>query len=281
MQWKCGVATPQSLLLFGLLFAPPSIAFAQQTSPTSAQPVDLSLDEILLRLQNNLTNYKSSVPNFFCDERVVSNMDLRGRPYTSTTTDSIFRLKRTIDPNGIHLNESREIKTVNKVPTHTETLRGPVIFAGAFSNALNVVSLDLKGCYEYRLIPNGLLNHAPALVIDYSLKETVVNDKICPGSEQHNGRAFIDPQTMQIVRLEMRTPEHQISAGTFGPWFWSIDYAPVVFDNKSFWMPETITSKAVAQSQNIDWSFVATYRNYHELNVTSRILPEVDLNPKQ
>jgi len=282
MLCKPGVVILLALLLTSLLITLPSPLVAQQTPLQSTQPPDLTLDDIFLRLQQNLDSYRASVPNFFCDERVVSNMTVSGRSYRRTTTDSIFRLKRSMtDSSYIQFTESREIKAVNKKPPQDQSLSGPAIFTGAFSDALNVVSLQFQRCYDYRLIPNQKLHHDDALVIDYALKDTVIDDKACPGPERHSGKVFIDPQTMQVVRLEMRTPNHESTSGALELWSWSIDYAPVAFNNNSFWMPKTITSTATANSEKIDWSFVATYSNYHKLTVTSRILPNVDYNPKQ
>lgn len=213
------------------------------------------------------------------------------QPYGRTTTDSIFRLRRSeasrsgIDTFGtdksIHrFIESREIKTVDKKPAKKQGLSGPAIFAGAFSNALQVVSLELRDCYDYHLVPHQHLHRRPVLVIDYALKDTSINNQACPGPEMNSGRAFIDPQTMEIVRLEQRTPDHEINPGIYGPWTWSIDYAEVIFNDKPFWMPKTVTSSATAKDSRLEWTFVATYRNYHKLIVTSRILPDVNYNPK-
>ena len=281
MQWKSRAAIIPPLFLISSLCASFSIVLAQ-SSPGPAKPVDL--DAILLHLQNNLTDYKSSIPNFFCDEQVISSMNVRGKHHAmanpNTTTNSIFRLERAADAQGSYLKESREIKAVNGVPTHINTMRGPTIFTGAFSNALEIVSLDLKHCYDYRLISGELPNHTAALVINYSLKEAAVKDETCPGPELHHGSAYVDPKTMRIVRLEMLTPKRQISPATYGPWFWTIEYAPVVFDNRSFWMPDTITSKATTETRSVEWDFTATYSHYHRLTVHSKILPNVDETPK-
>jgi len=296
MPSESGITIPRFLLLVGLLLALPSLLFARQSNPQPPKPADLTLEAILIRLQNNLTVYRATVPDFFCDEHVVSAMYIQHQPYGRTTTDSIFRLRRLearksltdksgADDSGadklIHrFIESREIKTVDKKPAKKQGLSGPAIFAGAFSNALQVVSLELSRCYNYHLVPHQRLHRRPVLVIDYALKDTAINDQACPGPEPHSGRAFIDPQTMEIVRMEQRTPNHEINPGVYGPWVWSIDYAEVIFNDTPFWMPKTVTSTATAKDSRFEWTFVATYRDYHKLTVTSRILPEVDYNPK-
>lgn len=267
-------------LSFTLLCTLCSTLLSQVTSTTIQSSADPSLDDILVRLQKNLIRYKTTVPNFFCDEHVVSELHASGRPFIYTVTDSTFRLERS-DASPLELKESREIKLINKKPETAQTLKGPAIFTGAFSDALDILSLDRKRCYDYHLGPSQRVHHKVLLVIDYTLKDTAIDDQSCPGPERHNGAAFIDPENMQVMRLEMHTPNHKISPGTYASWTWSIDYAPVVFDNEPFWMPTTITSRAEGITQRQDWSFVATYRNYHKLTVTSKILPDVDYNPKQ
>jgi hypothetical protein len=61
-----------------------------------------------------------------------------------------------------------------------------------------------------------------------------------------------------------------------GEWVLSVDYAPVVLDGRSFWMPATIASRTTSGRGSfhaIVWTFRASYSNFHKLEVTSRILP--------
>lgn len=279
----CETAITVSRILFGLLLVLPPHLSAQSTdSGSSTKPAEPTLNSILLHLQRNLDTYRASIPNFFCDEHLVSNMYVRSRRYLHTTTDSIFRLKRSDskNSNGLFL-ESRQIKTVDKRPAQDQTLTGPAIFSGAFSNALRTVSLEFQSCYDYKLILHKRLHGLAVVVVDYRLKESMRSNMNCPGPETNYGRAFVDPQTMRIVRLEQETPHHEINSGVYGPWRWSIDYAQVILNNKTFWMPKKITSKASSPAVATDWLFTATYRNYHELTVTSRILPGVNYDPKQ
>jgi hypothetical protein len=55
-----------------------------------------------------------------------------------------------------------------------------------------------------------------------------------------------------------------------------VDYAPVLLGGETFWMPSAITMRNVSGSGTFHmmiWSYKATYRNYHLMEVTSRILP--------
>ncbi len=272
------------ILLAALLAIRPSHAQQQPVdeSAQSAQTPDdtskeVPIEGILMRLQIHLWAYQSSVPDFFADERVYSFRNM-GAASVHTTTDSIFRLRRATDPSVRPplLVESREIRAVDGFPTHGDAIQGPSIFSGGFSSALDAVSMDELRCYDYRLITNARLHRKPVLAIDYDLKPSMVDDPGCPGPEPHSGRAFIDPDDLRVLRLEMKTPKHHMPDGSVVLWTWSIDYSPVNIDGKIFWMPKTIASKALSSDNSTEWGFEASYRNYHKTNVTSRIITNLD-----
>src|ERR1019366_972950 len=105
------------------------------------------------------------------------------------------------------------------------------------------------------------------------------NSANCLLQEKSEGRVFIDPGTMQITHMELTTPHHAIipdsnyASQVVGERVISVDYAPVVLDGQTFWMPATITSRATSAKGTyhaIAWSFKATYRNLPKLEVTSR-----------
>lgn len=134
------------------------------------------------------------------------------------------------------------------------------------------ISPDLKHCYDYKLESKPQqLRHTAVVVVDYALKEQTEAHSNCPVTEPVSGRAFVNPATMQIVRIEQTRPHHVVYQGKFGTWSWSVDYGLVDLDGKTFWLPDTISAQS-AQGY-LAWSFVATYRNYHLLAVHSTILP--------
>jgi hypothetical protein len=216
-----------------------------------------------------------------CDERAVSDIQLPNRRRIfRTSTDSTFRLRRsteTAKPRSF--SESREVKQVNGAPASGGTLHGPAIFTGAFSGALSVVSPEMSRCYDYKLEEPGQLGTIPVVAISYAIKRTALSDPFCPGPEKESGRAWIDPATFHLVRIEMRTPNHKMDPGTQAMWTWAVDYVPVTFDNKQFWMPKIISTKATANDIPVVWSFTATYSNYHKLIVSSHIITDVGDEP--
>jgi len=275
--WDYRLASPVLLVVL-IAFGP---APAQQTQPPT-------LDEILQKLEANLDHYDSSLPSLFCDEHVVSQVSPNPRKQ-DTVTDSVFRVKRVVNPNHTTtLDESREVRTVNDRPATSQEIAGPTVISGAFEGALAVVSLSQRACMNYTLERPRHYDPQAPIVVRFSSLLTPQNTAGCLLQEEGKGRVFIDPATMQITRMELTTPHHTISSGsrysppTMGDRVLSVDYAPVLLEGQTFWLPATITSTVTSGRGTfhaVVWSFKATYRNFHKLEVTSRIVPAED-SPK-
>jgi hypothetical protein len=281
---------PQNLcaiaFAFCLLAAGHTLRAQQSSVPT--------LDEILARLERNLQTYENTVPSFFCDEHVVSQV-IPGFGNRDTVSDGIFRLKRIINPDkSINLDESRMVKTVNGKAADAEDLNGPVVLKGAFSGGLAIVSLSQKTCMRYSLRPIKANHPNAPYIVQFESTFDIKHSTNCLLREDGGGRVFIDPHTMQITHIELTAPHHILypsSAGdglapapATGMWTISVNYAPVLIGVRTFWMPFTIES--TTSNRNIPgsilqvWSFKARYSNYHKLEVTSRIVLPDDSSPQ-
>jgi hypothetical protein len=246
-----------------------------------------ALDDILRQLETNLDQYDSRVPSFFCDEHVVSQVT-PGMRNQNTVTDSVFRLKRVIGPDHTPvLDESREVKTVNGQPAKSQDIAGPSILSGIFEGGLAVVSMSQRTCMNYTLERLKSKEPAAPYVIRFASVITPQNSANCLLQEDGKGGVLVDPASLQIKRLELTTPHHTIIPGSAwaspikGEWVLAVDYAPVMLGGQTFWMPTMITSRETSGSgtfHQIVWSFRATYRNFHKLEVTSRIVP-ADVTP--
>jgi hypothetical protein len=251
-----------------------------------------TLEGILRTLQDNLDAYHKDIPSFLCDEHAISTMAplLTTSPYAgnrsqNTVTDSTFRVKRATSSDGkVTLTESRDIKAVNGHAAQGEEISGPAIFSGALSGGSVLVSLGQTACMRYTLRPIKPEDSRQPIVVEFTslpAKERAAN---CVLAEDGSGHASIDPATMQVTHLEFKVPNHTIFAGgknaegrdappIKGMWVASINYASVVLEGKTFWMPTSIDAKMTGGRGPTVWSFNAQYSNYHKLEVTSRILP--------
>src|SRR5438067_9985984 len=235
----------------------------------SMQSRAVSLDQILERLERNLQDYDRTIPSFFCDEHLVSEM-FPGRRQDVTVADSIFRVKRVENADhSTSLVESREFKGIG-APSSTE-FEGPAMIEGVFEGGLAVVSASQQACMEYDLQKP---KHGK-----YTIRFKTRNDPPSPTDcllqEKAHGEAIVDAASMQITRLELVTPQHTIGGGR-NPWYrplkgeWVVtaEYAPVLLDGKTFWMPSTVTSRVTSDPNTFHsttWLFKASYRNFHKL----------------
>jgi len=254
-------------------------AVAQQTkTPT--------LTEILQRLEDNLHRYNTLVPSFFCDEHAVATTSPDPQQESSITI-STFRLMRmpTPVPDGKSiLEESREVRMVNEKPATGDRVSGPAVLSGAFSSGLALVSLGQQACMRYTLKPDVQNSSSKPYIVEFASVPARKRSDDCLMHEDVTGRVLIDRDTMQVMHLEFTVPHHLIGTAVstvpgletnpiLGRWDVTVEYAPVVLDEKSFWLPTKISDKMMASLIPKRWSFDATYSNYHKLEVTSHILP--------
>ncbi|HXE07209.1 MAG TPA: hypothetical protein VN612_04885 [Acidobacteriaceae bacterium] len=265
----------RSLPLLVLLAATPNLR-AQPPQP-------LTLDNVVAKLQANLDEYEASIPSFLADEHMDSTMRqfvMRGASAANyeTIAESVFRLKRDIDSTAHtqSLDESREIKTIDGKPANGRQIDAPTMLSGAFSGGLAIVSKDEQRCMQYTLDP---VKPRKPIVVRFVSLPADQRPKDCILREDGTGRVVIDPRSMQITRLQVAVPRHLITpllnggrsgAPTFTRWRVQVDYKPVVLDARTFWLPSKITSSM--SNEQTAWSFLATYRNYHKLEVRSRVI---------
>jgi hypothetical protein len=260
-----------------VLLAP--TAHAQQEEPPS-------LDALLTRLQASLDDYRTSIPRFYCSEHIVSrNSRLYGTEIKSTM-DAVFRLDHRDPPlkdPRLNLVEDHELKTVNKVPVRRDSypMSLPMMTYGVFSNAVSVASKEMARCYDYKLHDNGSYNGHPAIEIEYNYKLKMAEDSRCL-PVRSSGRAIFDAATLHPIRIEMSVPHYEVfpKSKLYGLWRWRINYIPITFDDRQFWLPGKVTSRLDSESGMTTWYFEANYSNYHKLTVKSHIVPlEGDKRP--
>ena len=241
-----------------------------------------TLGEILQRLEANLNHYDTHLPSLFCDEEVVSKVE-PGLPDQNTVTEAIFRLKRTPNSDGTtSLVESREIKSANGKAAAKQNMESPTLLDGAFEGGLAVVSVNQAACINYTLQRLNKKQPAEPFTVRFATVLTSQDSAKCLLSEKSTGVAVIDAASMEIKHLEIRTPRHVIQPGYFyqsavvGQRVITVDYAPVSLNGETFWLPSRIdlqVTRGAGSFHKTVWSFHATYRNYHQLQVTSRIVP--------
>lgn len=239
------------------------------------------LDGILRRLEENLQRYDREVPSFFCDEHSVSEMT-PGTRWDRKEADSLFRLKRERSADGsMSLAESREVKTVDGRAASSAAWDAPARIEGAFEGGLAVVSMSQQACMEYKFEREDQGQY----VVGFRTRDAALKNEECLLHEKARGRAVIDLTSLQVKHLELTMPQHRVRDSSGPQWYsrtvkgeWSItvDYAPVTLDGRKFWMPASVRSRVTSEPNSFHstmWTFQASYRNFHKLEVVSRVVP--------
>jgi hypothetical protein len=79
---------------------PTLVLLALTTTFAAQQPA--KLDDILARVRANVTEYRTSIPNFSCDESIDSQHMDDGKVRTEAKIQSSFRMTRGTATNDLH-----------------------------------------------------------------------------------------------------------------------------------------------------------------------------------
>jgi hypothetical protein len=252
----------------------------------------LTLSALLDRLETNILEYRKSVPNLLCTERAQVDSKTGGvvlgpnlatpggsgsAEHSSTTevrqrSEATFRLRRLNEPGELGwFDESRIVESIDgKVPPPEQAaIASPVMLYGVFSNGLNLLSQEGRSCFAFRL-------HAKTgkqIVVQFADLPGNERASNCGPLEHTTGRILVDPLSMHVVHIEKKVPHHELTPGVFGLWEWSEEYAPVTLLGQVFWMPRLIRSQSQSEDRGSQWTFDATYVDYHLFHAEVRIVP--------
>src|SRR5215831_7206303 len=111
------------------------------------------LEQILPRVQDRVKEFEFLLPDFICDETIVSRELVTGIIHHETVIESTFRGTQHRDEEGRPFTESREIKSVDgHPPIQGQPLKGPFFFGGGFSSLLDeIFSQKNQEYFNYKL----------------------------------------------------------------------------------------------------------------------------------
>ncbi|HZS29365.1 MAG TPA: hypothetical protein VFB76_19225 [Candidatus Angelobacter sp.] len=238
------------------------------------------LKQILPRIQEHVRVFEHSLPDFICDETIISRELMRGRVHQKTVIASAFRGTQHKEEDRA-FTESRKIQTIDGKPAPPDQpLKGPFFFGGGFSSVLDeIFSKENAQYFHYKVKGKQQLEGKTTWVIKMETKknqkEILYRDVF--GSKtavKGSGKAWIDPETMNVMRIEFEYQNPPLE----GELKVSVDYAPAVINGQTFWMPKTVTAKqAVPNStMSIAEQYIASYSNYHQFNVSHKIYSPIN-----
>src|SRR5215471_12065883 len=112
------------------------------------------LEQILLRLQDHVQEFETSLPDFICDETITSRELMGGKIIHETVIESSFRGVQHKDKEGWPFTETREIQTIDGRPAAKgQQLTGPFFFGGGFSSILvEIFARENSQYFNYKLV---------------------------------------------------------------------------------------------------------------------------------
>ena len=239
------------------------------------------LDQILPRIQQHVREFESSLPDFICDEKITSRELMGGKTIHETDIDSTFRgtQNKDRDPDGKAqpFTEWRDIQTIDGRPAPKgQQLTGPFLFGGGFSSILvEIFSEENSRYFNYKMIGTDKVDEKAAVLIRFDTKkgqQTLLHRELF-GTQyvmKGSGKAWIDLSSMNVLRLEIQFLDPPMPEGVLSL---AVDYAPVVIQEKTFWMPRTVTAEQTIPNPKVPvgGQYVAEYSNYQEYKVSVRI----------
>jgi hypothetical protein len=264
---------PRSIVCLGLSHLALCCAGAAQPAP--------KLDQVLPRIQQHVKEFENSLPDFICDEKITSRELMGGTTIHETDIDSTFRGTQNKDknPDGRYepFTEWRDIQTIDGRPAPKgQQLTGPFLFGGGFSSILiEIFSAENSRYFNYKVIGPEKVDGKPAVLIKFETKkdqqallhrELFGTQYVMKGS----GKAWIDLSSMNVLRLEIQYLDPPMPEGVLTL---AVDYAPVLIQQKTFWMPKTVTAEQTVPNSKVPvgGQYIAEYSNYQEFKVSVRM----------
>lgn len=234
------------------------------------------LEQILRGVQDRVREFESLLPDFMCQEEITTQELLRGGLADRNVTQSIFTGTQNKDEKGHSFTESRELKRVNGRPAAKgEQLKLPFFFGGGFSSILDATFGEKNIQYHnYKVLPSEQVEGKAAWVIQFSTKPDQKGLFFeFQGSRfisKDAGKAWIDPESLHVLQLERR---YLNLPPVYGVMTIVINYAPVVLNGKTFWMPKTVQVDEVFDKlkDSMSMHYFAEYSDYQKFDVSVRI----------
>jgi hypothetical protein len=196
-------------------------ALTPTTSQTPAQ-------RALARLATQSAAYQANVPNFSCEEAVVSELVAKDRILQYAKFTAAVRVQREA---GGQLTESFEITRYNDAPPgEAGSMSPPIYIRGGLSQGLpSYFAADQQHCYDYTFTGTTIAFHAH----DFKSNSNAATG--CDSARSTHGEATLDADgnLLEGERSIDRKEATAMSLATTG----RLEYAPVTLGGQTYRIP--------------------------------------------
>ena len=221
----------------------------------------------------------ATLPDLFCDERFTSKRFSDGHQTASNTTVSTFRVLHGEGPrqSGKSL-ESRVVREIDGAATHGNRIKGPYTLMGGFDAALLVLTADSARCFDFRIAGSaGTTASDPSqLHIEFAGRTPLPAG--CPAPDLgRTGEITLDAGSKQVLQIRQTLPHPPGGGDKWGPLVWTVTFRPVSLADRTFYTPASVRSELFRKGTSEYLQSIAEYSNYHKLEVSSRIVPQINI----
>ena len=237
-----------------------------------------TLEEALAHIRQNVQAFETQLPDFVCAEKITSrNVDGKdGRVERETLIQSTFtgRQKHTAANlvTGTSFTEERRIETVNGQKWSGRAMPPGVFQISGGYSSLIVMIFGPQGTENYTF---SLVDGAIGFATKNGKQKIVEKDGL--HSFKATGRAWFDPRTFEVVRIEEQIEPKGGELGSSLPV--TVEYKPVRIGENQFYLPSRVSASA---RRNVSGKaergeFVAEYTNYRKYGSSTTIqFPDAD-----
>ncbi len=243
-------------------------------SAAAAQP---TFEEALSRIRHNVEVFETQLPDFVCTEKITSRTvaEKDGSVEKETVVESTFSGRQNRSAlsklGGLSFKEERQIETVNGARWGEKTMpQGMFRVGGGYSSILAMI-FGSKGEANYSL--SAAEPDRGSFVVAFTTKngKQKMREKNGSSSYQATGRAWFDPVSFEIIRLEERILAKGQEPGDALPI--NVEYRPVQIGENQFRMPVRVSASAhrVVAGKAERGEYLAEYSDYRKYGASSTI----------
>jgi hypothetical protein len=240
-----------------------------------------TFEEALSRIRHNVAVFETQLPDFVCTEKITSRTiaEKDGSVEKETVVQSTFSGRQNHSAlsklGGLSFQEERQIETVNGARWGEKTMpQGMFRVGGGYSSILAMI-FGSKGEANYSVSaaepdPGG---SEPAFVVAFTTRngKQKMREKNGTTSFQAAGRAWFDPVSFEIIRLEERILAKGDEPGSALPI--TVEYRAVQIGENQFRMPVRVsaTARRVVAGKTERGEYRAEYSDYRKYGASSTI----------
>lgn len=223
------------------------------------------VEDVIAAVSRNAQQFRDQLPDLVCSEKVVSTTFVSGKVDKMKIVESLFSVQQWHEHREIVSIDSKPVKKNAKMPDLPLNVSGTFTF-----HVLLTFQPKYSGDYDFAFADNP--QDSGRWVVQFATKagSKLTWDIAGERSAKDKGRAWIDPSSMQVARIErsvLNLPRNLSS------WTVTVEQQPVVIGDRQYWLPKTFTTEVTERDPSRTATFVAEYSNCKKFTADVSISP--------